>query len=98
MMSAPAPPAALRRLLFAYPAADLAAAGSGDLVIGRVLEDGDTADLRWLVARFGEARLGHWLAVRGGRQLSRRSRAFWQVVLGRPAGPPNPVAEALWPL
>ncbi len=68
------------------------------LVIGRMLEEGDSTDLRWLVQSVPEQRLAAWLGERGGRQLSRRSRAFWQVILGRQAAPPSETAELLWPL
>lgn len=45
-----------------------------------------------------EAILAAWLAERGGRELSYRSRAFWELVLDTPSGPSHPLAEALWPL
>jgi hypothetical protein len=69
-----------------------------DLVIARLLEDGDASDLAWLFGTVGEGRVGEWFAARGGRQLSARSRAFWQQVLGRPPGPAAPVSPELWPL
>jgi hypothetical protein len=67
-------------------------------VIGRLLEDGDGADLAWLTESVPEADLAAWLERHGGRRLSRRSRAFWEVVLGRPAGPAAEAGAALWPL
>jgi hypothetical protein len=65
-------------------------------VIGRLLEEGDTQDLRWLVRTVGEEALERWLASRGERQLSRRSRAFWSLVLTGETmrGADDP----LWPL
>ncbi len=87
------------RRLFPDVAEDelLAPGGRGQLV-ARLLEDGDEEDLRWLVATLGEAALARWFARWGGRRLSRRSRAFWRVVLGVEPPPPPPLAEALWPL
>lgn len=67
-------------------------------VISRLLEDGDSADLAWLVATLGEPALAGWLERSGARQLSNRSRAFWEVVLDRPVPSPDPVRSALWPL
>ena len=69
-------------------------------LLSRLLEDGDGADLRQLFVEVpdAEAEAAAWLAVHGGHQLSVRSRAFWQVVLGTAAGPPSPGAAALWPL
>jgi hypothetical protein len=62
------------------------------------LEDGDAADLAWLLSTVREPVVADWFAQHGGRQLSKRSRAFWQVVLGRPADSVHPETESLWPL
>lgn len=67
-------------------------------VIARLLEDGDAADLRWLTRNVSESDLAAWLESRGGRQLSVRSRSFWEVVLGRPAGGEAAIRKDLWPL
>jgi hypothetical protein len=70
-------------------------------VIARLFEDGDARDLAWLTAAVPEERLAAWLERHGRRQLSRRSRAFWEVVLGLHAGPPPTQEHAgseLWPL
>ena len=89
-------PAGARRLFPGYDQpADLAV---GSFVVGRLLEDGDGADLAWLCESVPEADLAAWLARHGGRRLSRRSRAFWEVVLGRPSGPAAEAASRLWPL
>lgn len=69
--------------------------------MGRLLEEGGGDELRSLVGGLegdAEAVLASWLAERGGRELSRRSRAFWELVLAVPAGPVHPLAEELWPL
>ena len=68
------------------------------LLIARLLEDGDAADLAWFFGRFPESEIADWLTRHGGRLLSARSRAFWEDVLGRPSGPGHPAAAALWPL
>jgi hypothetical protein len=91
-------PAATRRLFSGYDEADLTPGRAASLLIARLLEDGDAADLAWLRENLSEPALAGWLARHGGRQLSRRSRAFWEIVLGRAAGPAHPQAEALWPL
>lgn len=93
----PLPPGA-RRLFSGYAEGDLNLERSGSLLIARLLEDGDAADLAWLTASVSEADLADWLARHGGRQLSARSRAFWSVVLGRAASPAPPETKALWPL
>jgi hypothetical protein len=65
-------------------------------LIARLLEDGDAADLSWLCRTVPESELAAWLESRGGRQLSVRSRAFWELVLDRPAG--GETRNPLWPL
>lgn len=87
-------PAGTQRLFPDHDPAGL----SPELVIPRLLEDGDAADLAWLTATVPEPVLADWLGRHGGRRLSRRSRAFWAVVLGREPGPAAPGAGALWPL
>ena len=91
-------PAGAQRLFPHYDAADLTFERARSLLIACLLEDGDAADLAWLLGAVGEAAVADWLAGHGGRQLSRRSRAFWEKVLGRPASPVHPQAESLWPL
>ncbi|HEV7672095.1 MAG TPA: hypothetical protein VGS22_26560 [Thermoanaerobaculia bacterium] len=72
--------------------------GSRSLVLARLLEDGDRADLAWLFAALPEGEIAAWLGAHGGRKLSRRSAAYWQTVLGIPAGPPAAGRADLWPL
>ena len=64
--------------------------------IGRLCEDGDSRDLAWLTAAVPEERLADWLGRHGGRQLSRRSRVFWEVLLGRTAGPNSEIGHEIW--
>ena len=91
-------PAGARRLFPHYAEEDLDPRRAGSLLISRLLEDGDAADLAWLLETYPEPDLAAWLARHGGRRLSRRSRSFWALVLGVEASPPAPEAEALWPL
>jgi hypothetical protein len=94
-------PAGARRLFPHYAEEDLDPGRASSLLISRLLEDGDAADLAWLLKAFPEPEIAAWLA-RHGRLLSRRSRAFWGEVLGVETGPfsseDRPDAEALWPL
>jgi hypothetical protein len=91
-------PVGTRRLFPDSADADLSPEGAPSLLISRLLENGDAADLAWLLEAFPETEIAAWVARHGGRQLSRRSRAFWGAVLGVEPGPADPVAEALWPL
>ena len=80
-------PERARRLFPHYEESALHGEAAAVLLIPRLLEDGDGDDLAWLAATYGEAALAGWLERRGARQLSVRSRAFWELVLGRPAAP-----------
>jgi hypothetical protein len=98
-------PAGVRRLFPHYldgEENDLDPRRAPGFLISRLLEDGDAADLAWLRQTLGEAEMAAWLERHGGRQLSIRSRAFWELVLGRRAGGEEPVEpatrNALWPL
>jgi hypothetical protein len=90
----PSLPAGARRLFAHWDDEDL----TPELWIPRLLEDGDAADLAGLLETTPEPEIAAWFARHGGRQLSRRSRAFWGIVLGVEAGPAVPEAKALWPL
>lgn len=101
-MTAP-PPGTLRLFPDHEPAelAGLAGESGRSLLLARLLEDGDSADLGWLAGAVPEAEIAEWLGRCGGRLLSVRSRAFWEVVLGVPAGPATEAtggARELWPL
>jgi hypothetical protein len=91
-------PAGARRLFSAYDEADLTPEKGGSLLMARLLEDGDAADLGWLFRTFPEPAVASWLSSHGSRKLSRRSRAFWEIVLATEAAPAGPASEALWPL
>jgi hypothetical protein len=86
------PPAVgARRLFAAEEEATLLAVPPAPRVIARLLEDGDSADLRALLASMPLRDLRIWVDRHGARQLSRRSLAFWQVLLALPgAATPAP--------
>ena|GEM_PF-1520272 len=90
--------AGARRLFPHFEEDELDLQHSRSLILTRLLEDGDGADLAWLTAALPEAEIGEWFARHGGRQLSVRSRELWRVVFGREPGPVHPQARALWPL
>ena len=93
----PLPPAVARRFP-AYDPAALADPRYHALLVARLLEEGDADELRWLFTVVGRETVAAWLAAHGGAALSRRSRAFWSLVLGVAAPPPRPLARELWPL
>jgi hypothetical protein len=104
-------PQAARRLLGAEgatsfratPGSPGAAPALDPWIVARLLEDGDHADLAWLCGLLGEPAMAAWLELHGARRLSRRSLAFWAVLLDRPALRPERLPALarrleLWPL
>jgi len=94
-------PAGARRLFPDVAEPDLSFATAPSLLFARLLEDGDRADLRWLFSQRPEAEASAWLARAGARKLSRRSRAYWDIVFGRPGATPAAAPSErsdLWPL
>lgn len=86
------------RRLFAHFDTERLDDSDAPLILERLLEDGDGDDLRWLAGALPEVRWVNWFEDRAHRRLSRRSRAFWAVVLDvAPENRPD-AAEALWPL
>lgn len=92
------PPLSVARLFSHYPPQAAWAPSAADFLFARLLEDGAGEELAWLFAAHGEPAIAQWLRRRGGRALSRRSRAFWEIVLGARAEAPPAVAHELWPL
>ncbi|HEX4964217.1 MAG TPA: hypothetical protein VF173_25560 [Thermoanaerobaculia bacterium] len=97
-MKLPAGEAGARRLFPHYEESDLDLEGSRTLILAGLLEDGDSADLGWLVTALPEAEIAGWFGRHGGRRLSVRSRELWRVLLDCEPGPAHPEAQALWPL
>jgi hypothetical protein len=91
-------PGAALRLFAHYDEGELDLGRDRSLLLSRLLEDGDSADLAWLAGAVPESEVAGWFARHGGRQLSRRSRELWRLVLGCEPGPSHPEAGALWPL
>jgi len=52
------------------------------VIIERILERGSWEQVRWLFTTYGEERVTDWVQQHGFRLLSKRSFAFWRLVLG----------------
>lgn len=87
-----------RRFFAHYDEAETLLVHSPEFVIARLFEEGDGADLRWLTGAVPESRLREWFDRHGGRQLSRRSRTFWRIVLATPESSKPLSEDPLWPL
>jgi len=91
------PPQSTERL---FPEGELRAflevgSGGGD-VLARLLEEGETEDLRWMTKRWSREEVADFVRRFGARCLSRRSRRFWSVVLDVESGDPPAVSGELW--
>jgi hypothetical protein len=51
------------------------------VIIERVLERGTWKQVRWLFSVYGEEQVANWVRRHGFRLLSKRSFAFWRLVL-----------------
>jgi hypothetical protein len=91
-------PAAVRGRFPGYPESVLSDPAHRDFLASRLMEEGSGEELRWLVDTVGAAMMASLLERRGGRLLSRRSRAFWSRVLRARSGAPHELAAELWPL
>lgn len=100
-MSPPASfPSSTGRLLAHYDGEEVGLSEHKSFLVGRLFEEGDTRDLRWLTANVSEKELSAWLSAYGARRLSKRSLAFWAVLLGDDGARAgrSPESEDLWPL
>ena len=93
-----APEDAAARLFPHHPLDAVLGPPPSPFALARLLEDGSAQDLRALFAVLDESSARAWFLAHGARALSRRSRAFWRLVLG--AETPRPTAEPhpFWPL
>ena len=65
-----------------------------DSIIGRVVEQGGTSDVRWLIQRYGKDGIHRFFRDIGNPELSPRTIRFWRVILHIPddeqwASPPD---------
>lgn len=51
-------------------------------VLGRILEYGSLAAVRWALQAYGVERIKEFLRERGLRTLSRKTLSFWTLLLG----------------
>ena len=67
-----------------------------ELVIERTLGWGNTAELRWLFARYGRERIAGWVKRMGTRRLPRRQIPFWQLILAIPDSELTQSRRGVW--
>jgi hypothetical protein len=74
-------PATLVPYFQEYDFETLSPESDADLIIGRVLEHGNRAELRWLFETYPKARIKEFVRENGFRALTRRSFNFWRLIL-----------------
>lgn len=72
----------LHPLFWEYDPATLDIAAHADLIIGRIMEQGDWAAMRWLRQAYPVERLVQFLEGRGRRTLPPRELNYWALVCG----------------
>ncbi len=77
-------PEHLRPLFWDHDFARLAWPADRDLVIARILQEGDDRANVWLYRELGSTELATWIRDRHGRGLDPRRLRFWQVILKLP--------------
>ncbi len=78
-------PEPVQALFWEYDVDALSWKADRDLIIHRVLTEGDWEAVTWLRARLGDEALRVWIVEREGGALSPRQLRFWQLVLNLPA-------------
>ena len=77
-------PSVVRSLFWEYGTADLNWTDDHDLIIRRVLTEGNHHALQWLRSQVGDASLRKWLLKRSGDHLSPKQLRFWELILDLP--------------
>lgn len=78
-------PAAVQSLFWEYRPGGLDWTSDRDLIIRRVLAEGNWEAITWLRKRLGPASLRRWIEARSGDILSPRQLRFWELVLDLPS-------------
>jgi len=87
-------PPFVRSLFWEYEADTLNWTEDHDLIVRRVLSEGNHHALRWLREQVGDARLRTWLLEHSGDQLSARQLRFWELILDLPSDRVNAWVDA----
>ena len=77
-------PGRMKPFFWDYPFRRLRIDKDRDLVIARLLDQGDWEAVKWLRTRLPDRDLKSWLLSHRGAGLSPRKLRFWELVLGLP--------------
>jgi hypothetical protein len=75
-------PRRLRWLFWEVDFLDLDTRADADFILGRVLEHGRLADVRWAIDTYGLRRIHRFFRDSGDPELSERTIQFWRALFG----------------
>ncbi len=78
-------PPFVQSLFWEYDRDDLCWKDDRDLIIRRVLSEGNHHAIRWLRRHVGDVQIREWLLERSGDQLSPKQLRFWELILDLPS-------------
>ena len=88
-------PATARPFFQDYDFERLDPEGDSNLIIERLLAYGNRDEVRWLLSRYGQARLRRWISESGNQRLPHRRYRLWCVLLDVTESLREPAT--LWP-
>lgn len=77
-------PEFLEKLFWEYDFETLDITADEEVIISKILRDGDMEALKWLFKTFGKERIREWIIETEGKGLSNRQLSFWEIVLSLP--------------
>jgi len=78
-------PPSVQSPFWEYDPGDLDWDTDRDLIVRRVLTEGNGEAIKWLRHRIGDASLRDWIELRSGDTLSPRQLRFWELILDLPS-------------
>lgn len=75
-------PSSLALFFQEYDLENLEPGTAAPLIIERVLQFGNRAEIRWLFGQYSRAQIADWFKKYAKERLPQPHRAFWQIVLG----------------
>jgi hypothetical protein len=96
-------PTKLRWLFWEMDFPKLDTERDADFILGRILEFGRMADVRWAIKHYGMQEIHRFFRDTGDPELSERTRSFWRAVFNAEdeewASPPawRKSTSVLWP-
>ncbi len=74
----------LKPIFWEYDFDELSLEKDKELILSKILRDGDFKAIKWLYKTMGEGAIKEWILKTRGRGLSTRQLGFWAIVLSIP--------------